>query len=247
MKSRPVEGMPQDAQAESSGAKKGEIVVFITRHAGFCSECGAEFFDGSFIRVEDGKPLCLDCADLGHLEFLTRGDAALTRRASKHSPLRAVVVQWARARKRYERQGVLVAPDAIDRAEAECAADEGKRSQARTAAARRREALEPAFVAAVTDAIRKQFPGCPAEEAEHIAMWTCAKGSGRIGRSAATKRFDSSALRLAVIAHIRHAHSGYDTLLMRCGDRQLARQQVYPTIDAVLSRWEQPQSQSGGG
>ena len=239
--------MPQDAQAESSGAKKGEIVVFITRHAGFCSECGAEFFDGSFIRVEDGKPLCLDCADLGHLEFLTRGDAALTRRASKHSPLRAVVVQWARARKRYERQGVLVAPDAIDRAEAECAADTGRRTQTRAKAAMRRAAQEPAFISAVTDAIKKQFPGCPADEAARIAAWTCVKGSGRVGRSAAAKQLEPSALRLAVSAHIRHEHTGYDNLLMRCGDRQLARQQVHPMIDAALSRWEQPQGQSGGG
>jgi len=72
------------------------------------AECGEEFFDGTFIRVENGKTLCLACADLGHLEFLARGDPALTRRASKHSPLRAVVVQWSRTRQRYERQGVLV-------------------------------------------------------------------------------------------------------------------------------------------
>ena len=52
--------------------------------------------------------LCLPCADLDHLVFLPSGDAALTRRAGKHSTLAAVVLKWSRARKRYERQGFLV-------------------------------------------------------------------------------------------------------------------------------------------
>lgn len=35
--------------------------------------------------MEGGGPMCLDCADLGHLAFLSSGDAALTRRAKKAS------------------------------------------------------------------------------------------------------------------------------------------------------------------
>ncbi len=236
-RSYPAPATPADTDIEE---KKNEIVVFVTRHAGRCTECGGEFFDGSFIRVEDGKPLCLDCADLGHLEFLPRGDTALTRRASKHSPLRAVVVQWSRTRQRYERQGILVTPGAIDRAQVECTADSSERAQARKEAAWRREAQEPVFTAAVTDAIRRQFPGCPGEEAERIAARTCVKNSGRVGRSAAAKQLDPAALRLAVIAHIRHEHTGYDTLLMRHGDRQLARQEVQPKIDGMLAQWERP-------
>ena len=58
--------------------------------------------------------LCLECADLDHLEFLPSGDAALTRRASTHSRLKAVVVQFSRARRRYERQGVLIESEALD-------------------------------------------------------------------------------------------------------------------------------------
>jgi len=70
----------------------------------------------------------LFCADLAHLEYLPSGNTALTRRATKHSPLRAVVVQWARARKRYERQGILVTVEALCRAEEECLADEDRRA-----------------------------------------------------------------------------------------------------------------------
>jgi hypothetical protein len=56
----------------------------------------------------------LVCADLDHLEFLPSGDAAVTRRASKYSKLKAVVLQWSRTRQRYERQGILVETEAIE-------------------------------------------------------------------------------------------------------------------------------------
>lgn len=226
------------SQGNAPTGKAPGIVVFITRHDGACSECNAEFFRGSFICVENGQPLCLDCADLGHLEFLPRGNVAITRRATKHSPLRAVVVEWSRSRKRYERQGILVTGDAIRAAEAESLADVDIRARQRVRAAERRDAQEPAFVASVTDAIRVQFPGCPAVEAAHIAAWACEKHTGRVGRTAAAKALDPEPLRLAVIAHIRHTHTHYDRLLMRHGDRQLARQEVRAKIDEVLARWQ---------
>ncbi len=69
-----------------------------------CAECTGT---GDLLRMEEARPLCLDCADLGHLVFLPAGDAALTRRAKKASGLSAVVVRWSRTRKRYERQGIL--------------------------------------------------------------------------------------------------------------------------------------------
>jgi hypothetical protein len=96
-----------------------EIVVFSVVRDSKCTECGAELWKGSLLRLEQEKALCIDCADLGHLEFLPTGDAALTRRSSKYSTLRAVVVRWSRARKRYERQGILVESEALRRAEEE--------------------------------------------------------------------------------------------------------------------------------
>ena len=84
--------------------------------------------------MEGDQPLCLHCADLDHLVFLPRGNAALTRRASKHSTLRAVVVQFSRTRKRYERQGVLVEEAALERAEQECLADAEARGRTPAAA-----------------------------------------------------------------------------------------------------------------
>jgi hypothetical protein len=219
-------------------ARPGEVVVFITRHDGTCAECGEPFFHRSLIRVEDGRALCLACADLDHLEFLPRGDAALTRRASKHAPLRAVVVLWSRTRKRYERQGVLLAPVAIRRAEEECLADGELRRLRREQTARQREHIEAGYLADVRAALRAQFPGCPAAEVDAIAAWTCEKYSGRVGRSAAAKQFEAGALRLAVVAHVRHQHTDYDARLMRHGDRQRARQEVSAAIAQVVARWE---------
>jgi hypothetical protein len=48
---------------------------------------------GDFLLKDKAGALCLDRADLGHLEFLPSGDAALTRRATKASRLSAVVVR----------------------------------------------------------------------------------------------------------------------------------------------------------
>ena len=118
-----------DVTSASPGAARGdgisprEIVVFWIIRDSVCAECGDELGKGRFLRLEAERPLCLACADLDHLVFLPRGDAALTRRASRYSTLRAVVVRFSRARKRYERQGVMVEEAALARAEQECLSD----------------------------------------------------------------------------------------------------------------------------
>jgi hypothetical protein len=229
-----------ESGAGSPNAGTRETVVFIIRRDTRCGECGRELFKGNFLRLENDQPLCLDCADLGHLEFLPSGDAAITRRASKYSPLRAVVVQWSNTRKRYERQGILVSPEAIERAEQESLADAESRARQRERAALKREAEDQEYVSAVAERLRLLFPGCPSQEAERIARHACQKYSGRVGRSAAAKEFDPGALRLAVIAHIRHVHTRYDDLLGQTGDRTLARAAVQEQIEKIQTRWENP-------
>ena len=101
-----------------------DLKVFITTHDTACSECGADLGRHAWILLAGERgALCLACADLDHLLFLAPGDAALTRRAHQHSTLSAVVLQWSRARKRYERQGLLVEAQALEKAEEECLAD----------------------------------------------------------------------------------------------------------------------------
>jgi hypothetical protein len=103
-----------------------------------CCECGEALGRGAWITLVEGKGvLCLACADLDHLIFLPSGNTALTRRARKRSILSAVVLKWSRARKRYERQGLLVEEQAMERAEAECLADGEVRARRREREAER--------------------------------------------------------------------------------------------------------------
>ena len=214
-----------------------EVVIFDIRTPAVCSECGAELLKGSFLRMEKDRPLCLDCADLGHLLFLPRGDAALTRRSRKYSTLCAVVVRFSRSRGRYERQGLLVEAAALERAEKECLSDEEQRRIARDRAAVSRERADAEYVAQFAEQVRFRYPGCPADEAATVAGHACEKYSGRVGRSAAAKRLDAEAVELAVRAHVRHSQTEYDRLLGRGWDRGDARAAVAAKVEQVLERW----------
>lgn len=170
-------------------ARSSEPLVIAASKPWTCADCNSQFERGEFLTMDDAGPLCMSCADLGHLEFLPRGDAALTRRARKHSRLSAVVVQWSRARKRYERQGVLAEPDAIAQAEQECLADSETRERRRERDVRRRTAEDERFVADLAAAVLAQFPHCPRERALRIAAHAGARSSGRIGRTSAGRRW----------------------------------------------------------
>ena len=215
-----------------------DIVVIMGRRPFTCAGCQEEFDRGSWFRMDDEGTLCLDCADLGHLEFLGSGTAALTRRAKKHSRLSAVVVQWARARNRYERQGILVEPGAIEQAEQECLADVEVRERRRQRDLVRREAEDEDLVERFAAAIRQQFPGCPELRAARIARHTVTRSSGRVGRSAAGRSLDPEAVRLAVVASVRHVDTPYENLLMGGFSRQEARDEVRDLVDEVLTGWQ---------
>lgn len=214
-----------------------EIAVFWTRRGATCADCGEEIPRGGWLTVKDDQAFCLSCADLDHLVFLPRGDAALTRRARKYSQLSAVVLEWARARKRFERQGLLVEEAALERAEAECLADAEVREQRRLRNAARLQGLDQEYVARFAARIREIYPHCPPGTETAIARHACRKHSGRVGRSAAAKELDAEAVRLAVRAHIRHAHTRYDELLMSGLDRRLAREEIHDDVLSVEYRW----------
>jgi hypothetical protein len=184
--------------------------------------------------------LCLGCADLDHLVFLPAGDAALSRRARQASGLSAVVVRFSRARKRYERQGILVEEAALEGAEAQCLADEEVRARRRERDRQRRADQDVVFEARLAEAILRLFPSCPAERAEAIARHAGTRGSGRVGRSAAGRTLDEQAVTLAVVASVRHQDTDYDALLMAGVPRTDARRQVQPDIDRALAAWRNP-------
>jgi hypothetical protein len=220
-------------------AKANELKVFISSRESVCDECGENLGRRAWITLNDVKgALCLTCADLDHLVFLPSGDAALSRRSRKHSKLSAVVLKWSRARKRYERQGLLVEDEALEQAEAECAADSEARQAARARAARRRAELDQEYVRRFAQRVREKYPNCPKGREIVIAEHACRKYSGRVGRSAAAKELDEDAIRLAVTAHVRHAETEYDRLLLRGVDRLDARHRVRTKVGDILDRWE---------
>ena len=216
-----------------------DLKVFITSKEAVCSECGEQLGSHAWITLVEGKgAVCLACADLDHLVFLPSGDAALTRRAGKYSPLSAVVLKWSRARKRYERQGLLVEELALQKAEQECMEDAEARARRREREAEHRAGLDQEYVARFAGGVRELFPHCPAGREQRIAEHACQKYSGRIGRSAEAKNLDADAILLAVTADIRHNETRYDELLTQGLDRWLARDQIKDEVDRILKCWK---------
>jgi hypothetical protein len=215
-----------------------DLRVFISNRESRCDDCGEDLGRRAMIFLAGNRgALCLTCADLDHLTFLPPGDAALTRRARKYSTLAAVVLKWSGTRRRYERQGLLVEEQALQRAEGECLNDAEARARRRDREAERRAELDAEFVARFAARIRQLYPGCPPDRVGQIASHACQKYSGRVGRSAAAKRLDDEAVQLAVVAHVRHDETHYDELLARGVERRDARDRIREDVDDVLSRW----------
>ncbi|MFZ2658074.1 MAG: DUF2293 domain-containing protein [Victivallales bacterium] len=220
-----------------------ELKVFISSRESKCGECGHDLgFHAWIVMKEDKGALCLTCADMDHLVFLPSGDMALTRRSKKHSRLSAVVLKWSRSRRRYERQGLLVENEALEKAEKECDADEGQRKIRQAQAAIRSNELEKKYLADFSARIRELFPNCPKGREKEISAHACRKYSGRVGRSANAKELDGEAVKLAVIAHIRHVETDYDKLLSGMLEKSEARRIVYEKVGQVLKAWESGES-----
>jgi hypothetical protein len=219
--------------------KSEDIKVFISHRDSKCDECHEELGRKAWITLKEGKgALCMACSELEQLVFLPTGDAALTRRARKHSVLSAVVLKFSKARGRYERQGLLVEENALDKAESECLADAEARQRRADRQRERQAELDRNYVEDFAKRVRELFPGCPADREVQIAEHACRKYSGRIGRSAAAKDFDAAAVLLAVVAHIRHRETNYDELLAEEWNRGNARSRVRHQVDEILRSWQ---------
>jgi len=215
------------------------IKVFISHRESKCGDCGEDLGRQAWITLERDKgALCLSCADLDELVFLPTGDAALTRRARKHSALSAVVLKFSRARRRYERQGLLVEESALQQAETECLADIEIRSRRAERERFRREDLDHQYIQAFANRVKELFPHIPRGREKKIAEHACRKYSGRVGRSAAAKSFDEEAVCLAVLAHIRHRETDYDELLGKGWPRHESRSRVRTRVDQISDSWK---------
>jgi hypothetical protein len=109
---------------------------------------------------------------------------------------------------------------------------------ARAKAIETRKRQDEEFVERMIAQLSRLFPGCPPKEAQAIARHTAARGSGRVGRSAAGRNLEPRALTAAVIAAIRHTHTRYDEMLSKGIERDGARLLVAAQISAILEAWK---------
>lgn len=129
---------------------------------------------------------------------------------------------------------------ALEQAEKDCLADSEVRERRRAREAIRREHLDRDYLDRFALQVAELCPGCPTGREAIIAEHACLKHSGRIGRSAWAKSLDEGAVRLAVVAHIRHTETPYDDLLMMGHARWDARDIVSEMVDRILEQWEAP-------
>ena len=96
--------------AEKASRAPELVVIHPLNLAWTCHRCGGT---GNLLVMENPGPACLRCVGLDDLEFLSAGNALLTRRAKAKSVRHAVVVRFSKSRGRYERQGLLLEPRAL--------------------------------------------------------------------------------------------------------------------------------------
>jgi hypothetical protein len=179
--------------------------------------------------VEDGHPGLGLGAEAVAVEQL-----ALERREEALAQGIVVAVAYRAHRRPHTR---LLTAEALGRAEAECLEDAEARALRREREAARRARLDEESVPEFARQLKERNPRCPQGEEQIIAARACRKYSGRSGRTAAAKAFDPEAIDLAVIAHVRHAHTDYDTLL--CERRLLlraSRKLSYPPAERYQPR-----------
>ncbi|KAH6639055.1 hypothetical protein C7974DRAFT_125604 [Boeremia exigua] len=102
----------------------------------------------------------------------------------------------------------------------------------RRAAVKKRDT---SFIQAVASEVGDRFPKIPEEEKAALLKHAFKKHSRRVGR-AGTVPLPRKVL-LAIIAHVRHRHTKYDTLLAQGMERTTARKIVNRKIESVMRDW----------
>lgn len=214
--------------------------IFITKKEKLtCTRCNKPIAKGDFFvsESEKTKGQCFNCSPFSTFSFLPSGDAAMTRRSKKHSPLCGVLQEWNQRRRRYERKGQYVEALAILKAKEECELDQDKRLIQNQKAAITRAKQDKIYIKAFAKAIKTRYPNCPTGREDLIATHACEKYSGRVGRTASAKEFDEKMIDLAVEAHIRHTETNYDLQFGKGKSKKEIRTNVKFDIIKIMQHW----------
>lgn len=107
----------------ATAAKGKKPTVYALSKQSRCYQCDKKLLKDDLVLLknndEDREVLCQHCAGLSHLEVLASGNSKITKLAGKYSTVQFNIMQWSELWKCYERKGILVEPQAIDRAEQE--------------------------------------------------------------------------------------------------------------------------------
>ncbi len=102
---------------------KSKNFVFSLSRASRCHACDKKLLPGQLVKLEqtqdEKEALCSACAKLDQLELVLKGNAKISRLASKHSAESFIVMKWSDMWKCYERIGILVTTEAVDQAQKE--------------------------------------------------------------------------------------------------------------------------------
>lgn len=127
-----------------------------------------------------------------------------------------------------------------------------KRGTTPALTAKRRVARQDKATSQFIDEIQTRFPSMPEADVFETAVRATEIGSGRVGRSSTAE----DPVKLAVIAHIRHQHTDYDSALSSARERSYdgiditeertkIRRRIQPTIDATLAKWSEKLGEEG--
>jgi len=109
---------------EDNEKKSPANAVFALSRASRCHGCDAKLPVDEIVKLnskskDETEVFCRKCAGLEDFEILRSGNAQVTRLAKKYSKEHFVIMKWSELWKTYERQGLLVQPDALERAREE--------------------------------------------------------------------------------------------------------------------------------
>ena len=214
--------------------------AIVSRLKQACAKCCCLVAPEQPYRLRENAVHCARCSGWDELIIVPSGDPALTRRVSKLSAIALPVCEWNKRRKRWERRGTLATPDALAEAHALCAMDAEKRERSREKAQARQAIKDKEYIQHFAAEVRMRYGHIPEGAELQIAQHACEKYSGRVGRTAAAKELDPEMVTLAVIAHIRHAYTNYDSLLLSGVPKEAARQRIRSKVQQILASWHLP-------
>jgi len=109
----------------NKASNKKEPLVYALSRASRCFGCDLRLLENEIIQLknekDDREVYCRKCSGLEGLEVLLSGNATVTRLAKKYSSIKFVIVKWSDTWKCYERKGLLVEKQALERAQKEAA------------------------------------------------------------------------------------------------------------------------------